>query len=229
MFLKVSPHQKETSNLENPSVRRVLNAGYAGRDQESVDHHIQELQRIGVPAPTSTPTLYPISDYLLTSERSIQVQHGRTSGEVEYVLFWTGDELLVTVGSDQTDRELESHSIPRAKQACPDVLANEVWRFADIEAHWDEIELRSWVEDNGERTPYQQGTLAELLRPRDWFPVLEERSVDREGTVFFSGTIATLPEYPIYGHTFEMELRDPVLERSITHAYQIEVLEPGIE
>ena len=39
--------------------KALLNAGYAGRNQEEVASHIAELAELGVPAPTVTPALDP--------------------------------------------------------------------------------------------------------------------------------------------------------------------------
>ena len=50
--------------VENVAVTTLLNAGYAGRNQEEVASHIAELAELGVPAPTTIPALYPISPYL---------------------------------------------------------------------------------------------------------------------------------------------------------------------
>ena len=71
----------------------------------------------------------------------------------------------VTVASDQTDRFFERHSVPAAKQLCPKVLAPTVWRLADVEAHWDELELRAWVRSGRKRRLYQEAKLGSLLAP----------------------------------------------------------------
>ncbi|GAP59150.1 hypothetical protein AHiyo1_23820 [Arthrobacter sp. Hiyo1] len=42
----------------NVQVKHLLNAGYAGREQEEVQAHIAELAELGVPGPTTTPALY---------------------------------------------------------------------------------------------------------------------------------------------------------------------------
>ncbi|EAX48268.1 hypothetical protein TcarDRAFT_1815 [Thermosinus carboxydivorans Nor1] len=48
-------------------VENIYNGGYAGRNQEHVREHIEELAKVGVPAPTTTPTLYPLANYNLTT------------------------------------------------------------------------------------------------------------------------------------------------------------------
>jgi len=50
-------------------VRKILNAGYNARDQSRVQKHIEELKKEGIPAPKSTPILYPkIADRITTSD-----------------------------------------------------------------------------------------------------------------------------------------------------------------
>ena len=70
-------------------VNHLLNAGYAGREQEEVQAHIAELAELGVPGPTTTPALYPVSPYLAQQVSEVRVQHGRTSGEAEWALVIT--------------------------------------------------------------------------------------------------------------------------------------------
>ena len=58
-------------------VWNIFNGGYAGRNQQHVREHIEELAKVGVPAPTTTPTLYPLANYNLTTGRYLQVQTPR--------------------------------------------------------------------------------------------------------------------------------------------------------
>src|SRR5690606_40085918 len=46
------------------TVTRLLNGGYAGREQDEVAAHVAELAELGVPAPEVTPALYPVAPYL---------------------------------------------------------------------------------------------------------------------------------------------------------------------
>ncbi|MFP3340854.1 DUF2848 family protein, partial [Micrococcus sp. SIMBA_131] len=52
-------------------VNRLLNAGYAGRNQEAVQHHIDELAALGVPGPSQVPALYPVSPYLAQQAETV--------------------------------------------------------------------------------------------------------------------------------------------------------------
>jgi hypothetical protein len=205
----------------------VLNAGFAGRDQREVDRHINELEQFGVTRPHVTPTLYPISSYLLRQDRRIQVQHDRTSAEVEYVLFWAQGSIFVTVGSDHTDRELEAHAIPLAKQACPNLVAPAAWRLDDLEKHWDDLSLRCWTHAEGSECElYQDSLLLELLPPRYWIDFLGDRGEAENGTVLFSGTVPIKTHLPSYASHWSVELHDPHTNEEIRHDYQVVVL-PG--
>ncbi|PTX53950.1 uncharacterized protein DUF2848 [Melghirimyces profundicolus] len=211
------------------TVNRVFNAGYAGSDQTKVQEHIDELAKLGVPVPSTTPTLYPISNYLPTVADRVQVQHGETSGEIEYVLIWAEGELFVTVGSDHTDRKLETYSVPMSKQAYPNVIADQVWRFKDVKDHWDRLELECWVTANGERVLYQKGTCADLMPPSQWKEIFRQKNVAKEGNLFFSATINTVANTLAFADRYEFEMRDPVLDRVIRHQYEVDVLAKPIE
>ncbi|EGK09208.1 hypothetical protein HMPREF9374_3062 [Desmospora sp. 8437] len=210
-------------------VNRVFNAGYAGSDQEKVQEHIDELAELGVPVPTTTPTLYPIADYLPTTTDRIQVQHQETSGEIEYVLIRAKGEWFVTVGSDHTDRKLETFSVPMSKQAYPNIIAEDVWRLEDVKDHWERLELECWVTAEGERQLYQKGSCADLMTPGQWKDIFEQMNVADEGNLFFSATINTVAKSLIFAEKYEFEMRDPVLNRVIKHQYRVDMLSAPIE
>ena len=44
-----------------------------------------------------------------------------------------------------------------------------------------------------------------------------------QGMVLFSGTVATKSGL-VYGDSFELEIEDPVLKRSIRHSYHVRIL-----
>ena len=80
------------------------------------------------------------------------------------MLFIGDGEMYVTVGSDQTDRDLETQSIEMVQAGYPDIFAPEVWRYSEVQDHWDQLVLRCWVTKDGERRLYQEATLAEHCR-----------------------------------------------------------------
>ncbi len=106
----------------------MINAGYVGRNQAEVRRHVEELAAKGIPAPKSTPVLFPKVRRALVTDESIEVYGEETSGELEYVLLIRDEnEIYVGLGSDHTDRKLEETDIPRSKQVCPNVLSKTVW------------------------------------------------------------------------------------------------------
>lgn len=202
----------------------MLNAGYAGRTQEKVQEHIEELKKLGIPGPAEIPTLYPITFNQMTLKQHIDVQGEQTSGEIEYILLQHAGEWLVTVGSDHTDRELEQFSVEKSKQACPNVLASCLWPVTEVLEHWDQIQLRAWVTKDGTSVLYQDETLAALLPFKELLDFVRSKlSGSLESIPIFSGTIATL-EGLIFADSFKMEMVDPVLNRSIRHQYRIRPL-----
>lgn len=205
-------------------VKSIFNAGYAGVNQEKVQEHIDELVKLGVATPATIPTLYPVANQLATYCNSFQVQHNETSGEIEYVLIWSDNEMYVTVGSDHTDRKLETFSVPMSKQACPNILAREVWKFEDVKDHWNQIELTCWMRSNGKEELYQKGTCGDLMAPSDLIKNFEKMKIDQDGNVFYSGTIGTVGSSLAYGDEYVIEMKDSVLNRAIRHHYKLEFL-----
>lgn len=208
-------------------MRRMVNAGYTGRDQERVRRHIEELKKEGVPAPESTPTAYEMISKLVYFDDEIEVIGERTSGEAEYVLLCSGEEVYVGVGSDHTDRELESVSIIKSKQVCPNIMSKRIWRLKEIRGDWDEIILRGWVKnEEGERVLYQEALLSAMMTPEDLMGFVKNRLDDKNlnGMVIFSGTIPILTEKFVYGPYFEAELFHPRSGRKLNCSYRIRAL-----
>ncbi|MET9557405.1 DUF2848 domain-containing protein [Streptomyces sp. NPDC006645] len=214
--------QLPDGTTRSTEVVQVLNAGYAGRSQADVAAHVAELAELGVPAPSVTPALYPVSPYLAQHTERVSVQHGRTSGEAEWALVVDSEgELLLTAACDHTDRELEVHGVAWSKNASPDVLARRAWRLADVEGRLDELALRAWVTHDGRETLIQNGTLAELLTPGYWADVLRERGDLVPGTVLISGTIPMTEGVDQFADRWRVELSDPVTGDVIDLAYDV--------
>lgn len=205
-------------------VRKMVNAGFTGRDLGEVQKHIDELRKCGVTASQEIPAFYPmLPDRITTSEIIKVLPDSKTSGEVEYVLLLDGDNIYVTVGSDHTDRELEKHSIPMSKQIYFNVIAPKVWRYEDVKGHWDDLILRAWVEENGQRQLYQEGKLGKIIRPEELIEKVQSRVTgDLRGIVIYSGTLPTIGGGLCFSSRFEMELIDEHVGRAIRYAYSAE-------
>jgi len=201
------------------SVRRMYNFGSATRDPAVAVAHQQEVAHSGIHIALSVPAprIYPIASHAITTGNEVFVHNAETSGEVEIVLI-EADQLYVGVGSDHTDRALERTSILWSKQACPNVLAPVLWRWADVAAFWDRCMLRAWVDGR----PYQEVEAARFLSPPDMLRILRERVADvpARNFVLFGGTIVALDKKLGFGRRWEFALTAPD-GREIRHAYQV--------
>ena len=218
--------RKGESSLAFP-VYRIVNAGYTSRDKQALQKHIEELRQKGVPAPRTIPTLYPVASYLIVTDGTVEVVEERNSGEVEFVLLLNEHELLIGVGSDHTDREMETISILKAKQACPNVMSSTVWPYKELEDHWDELILRSWVLKEGKRILYQEGQVSQLMSPEDLILFVKERLVDHNmnNLIIYSGTIPTVTGEIMSGDAFEAELYDPITDDVLQCKYNVRLLD----
>jgi hypothetical protein len=206
-------------------VASLVIAGWTGRDKAAVEHHIAELAAIGVKRPRTAPCFYRLGASLLTTARELDVVGNDSSGEAEFVLISAPDGIYVGVGSDHTDRKVEAYGVTVSKQMCPKAIGQELWRLADLEDHWDRLTLRSHVTRNNKRLVYQEGPVSGMLSPRELlarFPDSPGRLP--EGTAMFCGTLAVQGEIG-GGERFEIELHDPVKDRSLKHDYTVRSLE----
>lgn len=205
----------------------ALVAGWTGRDRAAVQQHIDELAELGVPAPSAVPLYYRVAVDLLTTAETIQVIGANTSGEVEPVVIADDDGLWLGLGSDHTDRDLETHSVALAKQICAKPLASTLWRLDQVAGHLDRLELRSWIrQTDTDWEPYQSGTLASLRPLPELIRGAPDATADGRlapGTVMLCGTLGA--EGGVRpAAAFRMELHDPVLDRTLRHQYTIESL-----
>ena len=207
------------------TVNRLVIAGWAGRDARDVEHHIRELEALGVKRPVSVPTFYLVAPALLTTEDAIIVVGTHSSGEVEVVLIQTAtDGLLVGIGSDHTDRRVESYDVAVSKQMCAKPVSAALWRYADVAPHWDSLVARSWrIEGDDAPALYQEGTLARLLHPDELIKRGFGAAAMPPGSAMFCGTQAVLGKLGA-GAGYELELHDPVLGRSLRHRYMVDTL-----
>jgi hypothetical protein len=184
-----------------------------------MEAHIVELEKLGVKRPSSTPIFYRVAAALLTQSRKIEVVGKASSGEVEPVIFSLADGLWLGVGSDHTDRQVETVGITVSKQMCAKPVSTALWRFDDVSARWDQLMIRSFATKNGKRRLYQQGSLSKMRHPDDLISrYLGAGQRLPVGTAMFCGTCAVHGE--IEGaELFEIELEDPVAKRKITHRY----------
>lgn len=198
--------------------------GYAGRNMEKTLEHIRELEvELGVPAPQKIPTIFQCSNLLLTRDESFHVVGAKTCGEVEYIIIRCDGKIYIGVGSDHTDRDLESASVPKAKQVCPKPIGGDVWDYDELKDHWDEIEIRSYQTVDGVEVLYQKGTLADILPVETILKELLDRAGDIGNSVIFSGTVPAANGFK-FGSSFCGEMEDKKLGRTLTCKYNVAVI-----
>jgi len=202
------------------AIDQAVVAGWTGRDPVARDKHIAELEAIGIARPAKTPIYYRVSARRLTMEDAIEVCGSDSSGEVEFVLIGWQGRIFVGLGSDHTDRKVESYSVTVSKQMCDKPIASTLWELEDVIGHWDKMILRSWAWIKGKRELYQEGTLDAMLPVKELLAKGFEGGMLPNGCAMFGGTFAAKGGIRP-ADRFEYELEDPVLKRTIRHAYDV--------
>lgn len=245
--LELRVHPKEGLEYDvHFNVKKVGCSRYAARDVEATTEMLEEIRSDGYSIHEGRGSGICLkSRYLLTTEDAIEVQGHQTSGEVEFVAMAQTDEILISVGSDHNDRSVEKmwtamlgkiFDTAKSKQMVPAVVAKDAWLYRDIKDHWDQIVVKSFVTVSNKKTLYQELYLKDMLHMDfylDRTPWLIE-----DGSVLFGGSGGMSTDLPsnlyqgqptmeglIFPSDFYVEMHDPVLGRSINHAYDIFPLE----
>jgi Protein of unknown function (DUF2848) len=205
------------------AIDQLVIAGWTGRDPVARDKHIAELEALGIARPATTPIYYRASARRLTQEDSIEACGNDSSGEVEFVLIGWQGRIFVGLGSDHTDRKVESYNVTVSKQMCDKPIAPVLWELEDVAAHWDRLILRSYAVINGKRELYQEGTLDAMLPVDELIKRGFAGSKFPDACAMFGGTFAAKGGIRP-ADRFEFELEDPVLKRKISHAYDVVTL-----
>ena len=201
---------------------RLIVVGFAGRDIEKTMEHIRELEEEGIPAPATVPVVYECDPHIITTDSTMRVIGDKTSGEVEYLILLDGDKTYIGLGSDHTDRALETVSIHKSKQLCLKPYVSTFWDLDEIREHFYELELRATQVLDGEEIEYQEGTTADLL-PLE--RIIEEvrKDTDPTNSLIYSGTVPLKAGFK-YGQSFGATLSDRKLDRELRISYDIEVI-----
>jgi len=202
------------------AIEQAVIAGWTGRDSVARDKHIAELEAIGIARPATTPIYYRCSARRITMEDKIEVSGENSSGEVEFLLIGWQGRTFVGLGSDHTDRKVETYSVTVSKQMCDKPIASTLWELEEVSAHWDKLILRAYAWIKGKRELYQEGTLDAMLPVSELIARGFADGKLPDGCAMFGGTFAAKGGIRPASR-FEYELEDPILERSIRHAYDV--------
>ena len=110
----------------------VAGARFTARDVEGLRKQMDEqLAEEGhfSSATFTNPSIFRIARYLLTQDTEFEVQGAMTGGEGEVVAIRDGDEIFISAGSDQCDRELDPLFPDKPKQMCPHPVATTAWPY----------------------------------------------------------------------------------------------------
>lgn len=217
-----------TAALEH--VRRLVIAGFTGRNRADVQAHLDELAAEGVPVPDEVPTFYDVPRERLTTAAAIAVASPESSGEVEPVLVRIDGEYWFGIGSDHTARDVERDSIAAGKQACDKVLGPRLWRFDAVSEAFDDLRLRSWARKDDRWVLYQDATAASMLHPQQILDRFETARGDIEdGLVIFLGTVPLLTHGFLFAEGFRATIEDSLTGDVLELAYDIEQPKPAQE
>ena len=222
-ILSLTLQAEKTSSPRRVTVRHAVIAGWTGRDPVAVEKHIAELEAIGVKRPASTPIFYRVSAARLTTDETIEAAGPHSSGEVEFVILQSEGRLWVGVGSDHTDRQVETYGVTVSKQMCDKPIAPQFWPHDEVAGHWDKLVLRSFIKEGGKPVVYQEGPVASMMTPAALIIRYAANGRLPEDTLMFCGTLAVKGGIRP-ADRFEFEIEDPVLGRKIRHGYSIETL-----
>jgi hypothetical protein len=219
VFERISNRERDRIEFDP---KQLIVAGWTGRDEAIVNHHIEELAAIGVP-PSSVPVFYRNGIGNLTQAARIEVLGPHSSGEIEPVLVIMQDGIWLGLGSDHTDRKVEAMGIAHSKQLCPKPLGMTLWRLNEVAEHWDQLVVRAFAVIDGRRVKYQEGPLSAMRAPADLMAHAGGDASLFPGTIMYCGTLSVIGG--IRPSTrFEMVLEDPVLGRALTYVYDIDAL-----
>ena len=199
-------------------------AGWTGRDVEALEKHIVELEELGVPRPSSVPCFYRVGAENFTNGEELQFLGDTSSGEVEFILVGTDEGMLIGVGSDHTDREVETYSVPVSKQMCAKPVSKDVWRYDEVKDHFDDLLLRAWATENGEKKLYQDGGVTAMRPPEELISLyLPGQTALPAGMAMYCGTLAAIGGIRP-ADRFDVEIEDPVRGTKISSGYNVNTL-----
>jgi len=215
---------KPEGTIKQIHIAELVIAGWTGRDVDALEKHIVELEELGVPRPSSVPCFYRVASENFSNHEDLQFLGNTSSGEVEFVLIGNDDGMLIGVGSDHTDREVETYSVPVSKQMCLKPVSRSLWRYSDVSDHFDDLLIRSWATENGKKNLYQDGSVTAMRQPEELIGLyLPGQTVLPHGMAMYCGTLAAIGGIRP-ADRFDIEIEDPKTGRKISHGYNVNTL-----
>lgn len=209
-------------------VRNLIHGGRSTRTAAVQAQPTEDLESGLHKYPPLSAVAFLVPTFNATTSDHIFMYDNANSAEVEFVILTDNQgNQYVTVGSDHTDRDLErTAGPPKSKLVAPKVMAPVVWPYEEVKDHWDQIVMRAYVCRDGERVLYQEDTLATLLTPEALLETAKQQTGlnDLGGSALFGGSIAFLHPESLFGRGWDLELFDPILQRSLKHHFDVDVI-----
>lgn len=236
--MKIDPIDMTIASLQGTEKRSiplgsVAMARFASRDIEGMRKELDGRLARGESATRTNPSVCRIARHLLTQLSEFEVQGPLTGGEAEVVVIRDGNDIFISVGSDQSDRELEPLFQDKPKQMCHHPIACTAWPYSEVRNNWDTLRIYSHVVAGGHTITLQDCALSvlvdlEFLLGMDYVKSLSDPMFLYCGATPFLESVASqvkdlgLPEEVAHGvgEEFLVRLHDPVLGRTIEHLYR---------
>ena len=154
------------SHTQSIPIGSLAGARFSSRDIESTRRRLDEiLSHDGyfTGATHTNPSIFRITRHQLTQASEFEVQGAFTGGEAEIVAIRCEDLVLISVGSDQCDRELDALFPDKPKQMCPHPIATLAWPYQEVRPHWDKLRIYSEVQIGANTIPLQDSPLSVLV------------------------------------------------------------------
>jgi hypothetical protein len=158
---------------------------------------------------------------------------GANGREGEYVAIRIGDEVFISVGSDQCDHAIDDIFPDKPRQMCPHPIARTAGPYAEVRDRWDKLRIYSELTCQGCTLTLQDASFAtlvdcEYLLAMDKVRALADPKFLFGGATDFSPSLASevskrgLPAMAGHGvgDSFLVRLIDPVLDCVIEHRFK---------
>ncbi|MSO21753.1 MAG: DUF2848 domain-containing protein [Acidobacteria bacterium] len=234
--MELTVHRSTGKETKTIPVGSLAGVRFAARDIDAKRRQLDEmLERDGryTGATRTSPSVFRLGRYLLTQSPEFEVQGALTGGEAEVVLIRCHDEVLVTVGSDQCDRELDALFPDKPKQMCPHPVGAVAWPASEVRAHWDQLQISSRILVGKHEIVLQKSFLSVLvdldfILAMDAVKALPDPAWVYCGSAPFlesakdTATRLGIPTTVAHGIGDGMIVRlsDPVMNRTIEHRYR---------
>jgi len=111
----------------------------------------------------TNPSISRIARYLLTQDAEFEVQGSLRGGKRECVGLRDSAEVIISVGSDQCDREIDGIVPDKPKLMRPHPMARMAWPYGKIRDRWDSLRIHCEIACQRHTVTLQDASISELV------------------------------------------------------------------